>query len=161
MLTPRDFVDAYARNAGIVKRQCEGLTHQDSLLQPPCRGNCLNWIVGHVVEGRDALLQVLGEKPIISEAQAKRYGYGSEPVACEGADVMRLERMLALLEQSQKTIEARLAGITGDELAKPGRFAGRDMTLAQRLLFQYFHDTYHTGQAELLRQLAGRNDKVI
>jgi len=25
----------------------------------------------------------------------------------------------------------------------------------------YFHDTYHTGQTDLLRQVAGKHDKVI
>ena len=29
------------------------------------------------------------------------------------------------------------------------------------LFFLYFHDCYHTGQTELLRQAAGMNDKVI
>jgi hypothetical protein len=29
------------------------------------------------------------------------------------------------------------------------------------VFFQYFHETYHVGQTELLRQLAGKNDQVI
>jgi uncharacterized damage-inducible protein DinB len=35
------------------------------------------------------------------------------------------------------------------------------LTQADSLFFRYFHETYHVGQTELLRQLAGRNDKVI
>jgi hypothetical protein len=35
------------------------------------------------------------------------------------------------------------------------------MTVGQRLFGLYFHQTYHIGQTELLRQLAGVNDKVI
>lgn len=34
-------------------------------------------------------------------------------------------------------------------------------TLAARLHWYYFHDTYHTGQTELLRQIAGKNDQII
>ena len=29
------------------------------------------------------------------------------------------------------------------------------------LFFGYFHESYHVGQTELLRQLAGKNDKMI
>jgi hypothetical protein len=34
-------------------------------------------------------------------------------------------------------------------------------TRGARLFFYYFHETYHVGQTELLRQLAGRDDKII
>ena len=34
----------------VVKRNLEGLTHEESLVQPQPGGNCLNWIVGHLVE---------------------------------------------------------------------------------------------------------------
>lgn len=35
------------------------------------------------------------------------------------------------------------------------------MGVGERLFGFYFHDTYHTGQTDLLRQVAGTNDKVI
>jgi uncharacterized damage-inducible protein DinB len=37
----------------------------------------------------------------------------------------------------------------------------RKTTVGQRAFFLYFHETYHVGQTELFRQLAGKNDKVI
>ena len=37
----------------------------------------------------------------------------------------------------------------------------RKSTVAQRVFFYYFHETYHVGQPELFRQLTGKNDKVI
>ena len=37
----------------------------------------------------------------------------------------------------------------------------RDDTLRKRLAFMAWHDSYHTGQTEYLRQLTGVNDKVI
>ena len=48
-----------------------------------------------------------------------------------------------------------------DELAQEvDSFLGKT-TLGQVVFFLYFHDTYHTGQLEALRQLAGKDDKVI
>jgi uncharacterized damage-inducible protein DinB len=37
----------------------------------------------------------------------------------------------------------------------------RKTTVGQRVFFLYFHESYHVGQTELLRQLAGKNDKII
>jgi hypothetical protein len=59
-------------------------------------------------------MEALGEKPILSEAQLKRYGYGSEPVCADDEDIF----------------------------------------------FLYSHETYHAGQTEVLRQLAGKDDKA-
>jgi len=36
-----------------------------------------------------------------------------------------------------------------------------DRTIAERLRFLMWHETYHVGQTEYLRQLAGKGDKVI
>ena len=46
----------------VVKQQVDDLTHEDSLLQPPFRGNCLNWVLGHIVVHRDKALVTLGEQ---------------------------------------------------------------------------------------------------
>ena len=74
--------DSFALNTRLIHMQIAGLTHADSVLQPPFRSNNLNWVVGHLLVG-------------------------------------------------------------------------------QRVFGLYFHDTHHTSQAELLRQLAGTNDKIV
>ncbi|MBC7234443.1 MAG: DinB family protein [Chloroflexi bacterium] len=161
MITPDDLAGAFARNLSIIKAQTKGLTHADSLIQPPVRGNCMNWVLGHILENRNLVLQRLGRPSILSEAQAKRYGYGSEPVCADGEDIIPLETMLQLLEQSQGGIAEALERITPEELAqKVESFLG-STTLGQFLFFLYFHETYHLGQTELLRQLAGVDDKVL
>ena len=39
MIGPERFIDAFAVNLSIIKRQTEGLTHSGSLLQSPFRGS--------------------------------------------------------------------------------------------------------------------------
>jgi hypothetical protein len=161
MITATDLIAALERNLGIVKSQTQGLTHADSLLQMPFRGNCLNWVVGHLVSNRNTMLHFLGEKAILSEAQAKRYGYGSQPVCGDGEDILTLERLLALLEQSQKSLAARLQTMKAEDLEREVQSFLGTTTLGQLLFFLYWHESYHTGQTEPLRQLAGKDDKVI
>jgi hypothetical protein len=161
MITATDLIGALERNLGIVKAQTQGLTHADSLLQPPFRGNCLNWVLGHLAANRNTMLLFLGEEAILSEAQAKRYGYGSEPVCGDAEDILTLEQLLTVLEQSQKMIAARLQKIKAEELAREVQSFLGTTTLGQLVFFLYWHESYHTGQTEPLRQLAGKDDKVI
>jgi hypothetical protein len=161
MISAQDLVGALERNLGIIRGQIQGLTHADSLLQPPFRGNCLNWVLGHLAANRNTMLLFLGEAPLLSEAHARRYGYGSEPVCDAGTDILTLERLLAALEQGQSALAARLGKITDEELAREVQSFLGATTLGQLVFYLYWHECYHTGQTELLRQLAGKDDKVL
>lgn len=159
MINASDLVGAFARNLSVVKAQTEGLTDADSLIQFP-NGNCLNWVIGHIVEGRDDVLEVLGE-PRAAGAIVERYQRGSEPVNGAEAGVLPLAQLLDLLERSQRRIEATLGGLDPTALARKSEDDPRGRSIGQRIFFLYFHETYHVGQTELFRQLAGKDDKLI
>jgi uncharacterized damage-inducible protein DinB len=161
VITTTDLIQGLERNLGIIKAQTEGLSHADSLLQLPFRGNCLNWVLGHITDNRNTMLRLLGEESILSEAHAARYGYGSEPVCGDGDDILTLEQLLAAMEQSQSTLAARLETITPEELAREEQSFLGTTTLGQLIFFLFWHESYHVGQPEYLRQLAGKDDKVI
>jgi len=162
MITANELAATFARNVSICQRQCEGLSHADSLLQPEHRGNCLNWVLGHIVAYRTTILRALKEQPAVSEAQWSRYGYGSEPVLDDGDDLLRLEELLAMLESSQATFDKRLSDLSAEELDESVEWLwGEESTLGQFLFYLCWHEAFHTGQTEYLRQLTGINDKVI
>lgn len=161
MITATDLIGALERNLGIIKVQTEGLSHADSLLQLPFRGNCLNWVLGHIAANRNTMLLLLGEEAILSEAHVKRYEFNSEPVLGDTGDILTLEQLLTALEKGQSALAARLQKITVEELAREVHSFLGTTTLGQFIFYLYWHETYHTGQPEALRQLAGKNDKVI
>lgn len=160
MIQPKMLASAFARNAAIIKQQTEGLTHEDSLLQPASGGNCLNWVVGHLANNRDIMLQFIGAEPVLGPA-GERYRRESEPVSGEGEGLLKLEELVAAIERSQGPLSEFLLGASPEDLAREVTSGGRTSTLASRLFFLYFHETYHTGQAELLRHVAGKHDKLI
>ena len=43
----------------VTRANVEGFSHEDSLRQPPA-GNCLNWLLGHIVATRQHTLELLG-----------------------------------------------------------------------------------------------------
>ena len=161
MIDATDLGSAFERNLTIIKDQTKGLTHADSVLQPPFRGNCLNWVLGHIADTRNGILQRLGLSPILTDEQSNRYGYGSDPVCADGDDIIRLETLLSLLEKSQEALGSALATITPEALAEEVESFRGTTSLGRLLFFYYWHESYHVGQTELLRQLAGPDDAVI
>lgn len=161
MITNDELLEAFERNLRILHMQTKGLSHADSLLQLPFRGNCMNWVIGHILVNRENILKTLGEKPLLYEAERAFYTQDSEPIFsdCEGS--LQLSEMLSMLDESQSRIiiglerlkdQQNIEGIQGDE---------DQPTLSKQIFFSYFHETYHVGQTEMLRQLAGKDDKVI
>jgi hypothetical protein len=150
VISPDDLALAFARNLRVLNRQLDGLSHEESLLQLPFRGNCLNWVLGHLATSRDQVLRALGEPPLLTPEETVRYETGSEPVG-PGGEAAPLERLRAVLAQGQAILQARL----------PAALAEAPAGAAAEVFGLYFHESYHLGQTELLRQLAGRGDKVI
>ena len=146
------------RNYNVLLAQLDGLSHEDSLLQVPFRGNCLNWVLGHIVTYRATMLELAGAEPFEDAEAYKRYGHDSEPVT-DGSDAIALETMLADLAISQDRLAARLPEMTAAELDFHPE--GDERTIGGRLAFFSWHESYHTGQTEYLRQLAGTDDKII
>ena len=84
MLTSQQLSDAFARNIMLLNRQAAGLSQADSLLQPPVRGNCLNWVLGHLVDNRNTILALVDEETAIDQALQGRAA-GVQVVNNDGA----------------------------------------------------------------------------
>ena len=161
MLSAAKLARDYKRNASIIEWQTDGLSHADSLIQTPYRINCLNWVLGHIAEGRDGVLEMIGTDRVADPGELDRYLRESEPILEDGPGVVPLERLLQIISATQERLEVALGGLSEEELAVETTGDERTMTLADRVHFAYFHDTYHTGQTELLRQITGKNDHII
>ncbi len=160
MISANDLAEAFARNVGIAKMQSEGLTQDDSLRQQPLQGNCLNWVLGHIAINRDQVLEVLGEPPLMGEAGA-RYKRESEPLTANDEGILPLDDLLGRIAHAQERIAAALSQVDEATLARQAPGGRRQRTVGQALFFLYFHESYHIGQTELFRQLAGKTDKLI
>ena len=145
----------------LIQMQTAGLSHADSLLQTPYNINCLNWVLGHIAVGRDSVLRLIGEQPLLSEVETRRYRTDSDLITGDGVDVIPLDRLLDILSSGQERINSGFARLTDAELSREIQVRERSVPLGTRLHGFYFHDTYHTGQTDLLRQIAGTNDKII
>ena len=152
---------SFNRNLSVIRMQVDGLTHPDSLLQLPFRGNCLNWTLGHLVVNRDDVLELLGEQRLFTQDETQRYDYESEPVLGDGPEIVAMEAMLVMLRDAQEMFDDLMPGMPAEAFKREIQSGDRMVTIAKRMSFLCWHETYHTGQTEILRQLAGTDDKVI
>ncbi|MBZ0292392.1 MAG: DinB family protein [Anaerolineae bacterium] len=152
-----NLIEILGRNQNIVERQADGLSHEDSLLQLPFRGNCFNWILGHVTGSRNSMLKALQAEPIWTETEGQFYKRGSAPLT-DGTQALRFEQLLADFCASGERVAAALKSASPEILDAPSL---RDWSVAEHIRFLTWHETYHVGQLEFLRQLAGKNDQVI
>jgi len=162
MISIQNLVDFYARNIEIIKMQTENLTHKESLIQLPFRSNCLNWVVGHVLANRCNILGLLGAEDLRPEVNLDHYERESDPILGEGEGVLLLENLIHHLEDSQLRLAAALEQETEESLQRMVPYRDRpEKEVSFWLFFLYFHDSYHVGQTEILRQAVGKDDKII
>jgi hypothetical protein len=161
MITIQDFIRLLSIEHNMIHTQTEGLTQADTLIQPQPSGNCMNWVLGHLLDNQSTLLTLLGKESPVDSVLVERYLRDSDPVTGEGPGVLTLERLLDGLDRIQAALIARLGEMSDADFIREIEFHGRSVSVGWRVVFLNFHFTYHVGQLELLRQLAGRPEKLI
>lgn len=160
--TTRLLADQLARslrlNGEVIRRQLDGLTQADSLVRPPYYGNCLNWVLGHLVVNREPVHTMAGLPLPWPSATYDRYRRDSDPIT-QPEEALALERIVADLNASTGALLAWLEAETDAGLAALPE--GSTRPVGQQISFALWHEAYHVGQTEILRQVAGRADKVI
>ena len=142
----------FQTNNWLINKHAEGVTHAASLAQLPVRVNTFNWVLGHIIQARSGLLQLLGEEALVDEEVKAVYTRGSQPVSHD--DALPLSELLSLLEQSTERITAAVNDAS-DETLSALYDAERGTTIAERIAGLNWHETYHMGQLEILRQAGG------
>ncbi len=147
------------RTAFVVERQLDGLSHEDCLLQLPFRGNCANWVLGHIVSSRSSMLHAISGKSYWGEEENGLYKFGSEPIT-DGEKALSLEQLRAHLSASAESLKTAVKEASREQMETIWN-EKQQSTVLDFLLFMVWHESYHAGQLEYLRQLAGKDDKVI
>lgn len=155
------WIDMLTRNHWVINAQSKGLSHEDSLLQLPFRGNCFNWVLGHVLVYRGIMFKLFDQDPILSDTQKAIYERGSEALT-NGEQAIDFHELLALFNRSQAQL-LELINNADESLWDEEKLSesGKSHKVGARLAFFIWHETYHTGQTEYLRQLAGKDDQII
>lgn len=154
MISGQNLIWNFERNASYVQSLLAGLDHQASLRQPPVEGNCINWILGHIVCYRNYAMSICGLVLVLPEEAAKRYARDSAPVTGAAADVVDFAHLLAAYNRSHEQLLAYLQQVDEATLGEVVTSAGFTMARGELLTSFMRHESYHAGQFELFRALA-------
>lgn len=161
MINKDEFARMLADEQALMLKQVDSLSHEDSLLQPQPGGNCLNWVMGHLVLNLADILEFLGGARPADLPNLEHYGFGSEPVVGDGPGVLKLPMLVETYIKLNGLVTEYLARMSAadfdDEIEY---FQGKDRR-GYVVFFFFFHHCYHLGQLEHLRNLAGRTEKII
>jgi uncharacterized damage-inducible protein DinB len=145
----------------VVGANVAGLTHEDSLVQPRPGGNCLNWVLGHLLTVYNGVLPLMKQDPVMGEGTLKHYVRGAPPIR-DGAEALKFEELLSAWNQAIERIDAGLVGLSPDALDRPvpSPTGNPDETIRSLLTTIMFHQAYHAGQTAVLRRIAGKEGAI-
>ena len=140
-----------------VRVNAEGISHSESLVSPAPGGNCMNWVVGHLVCVYNNVLPAVGQPTVLDYDKVKRYDRGSAPIT--NHDAIEFATLLAGFDEAVSRFEAGLGTLTPEQLDEKAPFSptnNPDETVRSLLSVVSFHQAYHSGQLGVLRRIAGK-----
>jgi uncharacterized damage-inducible protein DinB len=158
----QDVVASMRRQAGLVEwvvdKNLDGIDNADSLETPRPAGNCINWVLGHLLSVYEASLPALGQEPVMAEGALARYVRGSRPLS-DPQEALPFDDLRAAWSKAVSRFAAGLEDLTSEAMDRPAPFSpgnDPDETVGSLLLTVLFHQTYHAGQLGLLRRLVDK-----
>jgi hypothetical protein len=161
MITKAEFAKLMGMEEGLMCKQVDGLSHADSLLQPQPGGNCLNWVMGHLAGNLADMLTTLGGELPADLPDLARYGFDSDPICGEEAQLVDLQVLVSTASRLSALVINRLEQMTEADFDDEIEFWQGKSRRGYVAFFYFFHHTYHLGQLEYLRNLAGKTEKLI
>lgn len=160
-MTGRDLlVQQFGAIYSIIARNIDGLTHADSLAPAAGGGNTANWILGHVVNVQNSVMQIIGAPPVWESEQLERARFDLPIRDATGA--IDWDTLLERFNASRDACLAALAALSDESLAEkmPGPF-GDQSTRAGLLGSLEIHQCYHAGQLGMARRAAGEKAAIL
>lgn len=149
-------VQLYEFSYGALFRNLEGVSHEESLIAPEPGGNCLNWVLGHIVATRNRLLPLIGVPPVWKAELAFLYS-GRDEAQWSPAVALDLNNIKTDLARSQQDLVNALETLSD---AKLNDVTGDGRSLGEAVGFFHFHESYHGGQVALLRRILGKHGVI-
>ena len=150
-------IQCYSLNTRILTEKCQGMSHEDSLMPMKFDHNCVNWTVGHILNTRNFVLEILGDHSFAWTEQDKT-AYGTDASCAESAAAAAngrtLSQLLEAVEVTQSQLEAALAAKDLREYTEKKAFRNSEVGVEHIVNFMLWHEALHTGEVSVLRPAA-------
>lgn len=144
----------------IVARNVEGLSADDSLAPAAGGGNTANWVLGHLTNLQNVIMQLIGGPPVWESEQLERARFDHR--IRDAAEAIDWDTLVQRFNASRESCLAALAALPDEALAEPMKDPfGRDSTRGAVLGFLVVHQSYHAGQLGMARRAAGHRTAIL
>jgi hypothetical protein len=129
---------------------------------PAGGGNCLAWVVGHLIDSRVGTLRMLGVELPFDPEKYHRFHRGSDPVTAD-EDLPALAEMCEDFRSTAGPLAEGLAALNDNLVASAAPFSpgnNPQETVGSLLAGLVFHESYHVGQLGILRRSGGLDSVV-
>lgn len=152
--TAPELAQSFSFTTRMITNFIDGITDEAACVSPSLPANSLNWVVGHIVVSRQRATRALGLDDFLPADTTARYATGSPPVTPESEDAVPLSTLRGYLLTAEEMLSSSLAQADEEKLATviETRFGPRPV--GQHLDGLHWHETYHIGQLEILREVA-------
>jgi len=161
-MTGNDLAKMFEFSYAAITRNLDGLSHEETLVAPPAGGNCLNWVLGHIIVARNLLLSLTGGTPVLTGDHVAVYQRGSSPDG--GTKFLDLATLRGYLDDSQQRLVPALTLLSEAALSlpmpEPHNRAPLTGSVGDALIRLHYHEGYHNGQIGLLRRIAGKEGAI-
>jgi hypothetical protein len=103
---------------------------------------------------RGRVLDLLDHPRVLGDEEKEIYESGSPRLLMDGPGVIRLPTLVGLLGQAQSVLTSAFESTRADKWNEVIQAGADRMTIARRAFGFYFHETFHTGQVEVLASLS-------
>ena len=153
MPTPTQYIARIESVNHSIKMQIEGLTHADSMKQLPFPANCMNWNIGHIMVYQEEYLGAIDGKSSADANEFAIYGAGSEPLK-DSEKAIPLDTLIERLDTSAARLKTAFLSLPAEKLNEPHQSHAGNSLDDYLLFYVVFHEAYHLGLLEILRELA-------
>jgi uncharacterized damage-inducible protein DinB len=143
----------------VVNKNCEDLTHAESLIHPEAEGHSFNWVLGHMVRTRNEILELLGKKPLFQKDKFSIYS----PKGFDPGKALNMEELQASFNTLQDELSKGIQSLTPEKLRQPASLLPGEEpkdTIGSILATVLWHEAYHAGQLGIIRRTVGKPGKI-
>jgi hypothetical protein len=106
---------------------------------------------------RGSVLDLLGYPRVLGDEEKETYKSGSPPILADGPGVLQMPKLVDLLVKAEAVMSSAFETVRAEKLDEIIRVGEHEMTVLHRIFGFYFHETFHTGQVELLAVFASEH----
>lgn len=134
------------------------ISQEESMFQPQPAGNCMNWVLGHIVKSRLEILKLLGTETSVPKGHYARYGMGGDRLV-ESSEALPFDEIFQTYKSLQTPLIDGIQSATEDTLCRTvenSPIGDPRQTVGNLIVLLASHEAYHTGQTGLLRAMIGK-----